>query len=427
MSWSRRQKRLALLVSLGLLALWLTHIYTSSNEPVLQPEEVLPPGRWHFQASQLAEAPDGDELARVLSLPYVSGKSSAPSAQGVVRHLPESAYEGVNLYVSGHGPEAILMDMDGKRIHSWTLPFEEAFPHKEPTVETPFFRRAYLYPGGDLLVLYQGGGIIKLDRQSRLVWATDLPFYNHLSLKQDGTIVSIAKSARLIPAVRPAEPVLEDSIVTLNPDGEVLSRVSLLECFANSPFADLIHPLPAHADIFHTNTVFPIEETGEPLRSVWRQGDLLVSLREVDIIALVDPVALTVRSAWRGPWVAQHQPVRLPEATILLFDNRGGSSGSRILEFDPLAERIVWEFSGNDGRNLSSPEAGSCQRLPNGNTLITDSEAGRALEISPDSETVWEFVSPHRTGSRRQLIATLFEVVRIPSASLEFLPQQTAD
>jgi hypothetical protein len=426
MSWSRRHTRLALLMSLGLMAVGLTQIYNSSNESDLQPEEIQPPGRWHFQASQLAAAPDGDELARVLSLPYVSGSSSAPSRQGVVRHRP-GAYDGVNLYVSGHGPEAILMDMDGKRIHSWTLPFEEAFPHKEPTVETPFFRRAYLYPGGDLLALYQGGGIIKLDRQSRLVWATDLPFYNHLSVKQDGNIVSIAKSARLIQAVRPAEPVLEDSIVTLSPDGEVLSRISLLECFANSPFADLIHPLPSHADIFHTNTVFSIEETGGPARTVWHQGDLLVSLREVDIIALVDPVALTVRSAWRGPWVAQHQPVPLPEATILLFDNRGGSTGSRILEFDPLAEQIVWEFSGNDGDNLSSPEAGSCQRLPNGNTLITDSEAGRALEISPASEKVWEFVSPHRAGPRRELVATLFEVVRIPSASLEFLPERATD
>jgi hypothetical protein len=131
--------------------------------------------------------------------------------------------------------------------------------------------------------------------------------------------------------------------VTLSPNGEVLSRVCLLQCFVNSPFADLIHPLPAHADIFHTNTVFPIEETSEPALPVWRQGDLLVSLREVDIVALVDPVALTVRSAWRGPWVAQHQPVPLPKATILLFDHRGGSSGSRILEFDPLAARIVWE------------------------------------------------------------------------------------
>jgi len=76
---------------------------------------------------------------------------------------------------------------------------------------------------------------------------------------------------------------------------------------------------------------------------------------------------------------------------------------------------------------LYSPEAGSCQRLPNGNTLITDSEKGRALEITAEKQPVWEFVSPHRAGTRGELVATLFEVVRISTSELEFLSAGNTD
>jgi hypothetical protein len=37
---------------------------------------------------------------------------------------------------------------------------------------------------------------------------------------------------------------------------------------------------------------------------------------------------------------------------------------------------------------------GAQQRLPNGNTLITESEAGRLLEVTADGEVVWEYINP---------------------------------
>jgi len=92
-----------------------------------------------------------------------------------------------------------------------------------------------------------------------------------------------------------------------------------------------------------------------------------------------------------------------------------------VLEFDVTTDEIVWEYYGDDADPLASPEAGSCQRLANGNTLITDSERGRAIEIAPDGARAWVFVSPHRAGRRGELIATLFDVVRYPTSELRFL------
>ena len=35
------------------------------------------------------------------------------------------------------------------------------------------------------------------------------------------------------------------------------------------------------------------------------------------------------------------------------------------------------------------------QRLPNGNTLITEGSDGRVFEVTPEHEIVWEFISPY--------------------------------
>jgi hypothetical protein len=52
--------------------------------------------------------------------------------------------------------------------------------------------------------------------------------------------------------------------------------------------------------------------------------------------------------------------------------------------------------------------------------LITESERGRAFEITPAGEVVWEFVSPHRGGRNSELVATLFELVRLDFNEVPF-------
>jgi hypothetical protein len=37
---------------------------------------------------------------------------------------------------------------------------------------------------------------------------------------------------------------------------------------------------------------------------------------------------------------------------------------------------------------------GNAQRLPNGNTLITESAFGRFFEVTREGEIVWEYVNP---------------------------------
>jgi hypothetical protein len=54
---------------------------------------------------------------------------------------------------------------------------------------------------------------------------------------------------------------------------------------------------------------------------------------------------------------------------------------------------------------------GGAQRLPNGNTLITESDKGRAFEVTREGEIVWDFYNPD-TGSegRTGIIYRFFRI-----------------
>ena len=57
----------------------------------------------------------------------------------------------------------------------------------------------------------------------------------------------------------------------------------------------------------------------------------------------------------------------------------------------------VWEYSiaGLPGFLFYSTFVSSAQRLPNGNTLITEGVVGRVFEVTPGNEIVWEYLNPH--------------------------------
>jgi hypothetical protein len=147
---------------------------------------------------------------------------------------------------------------------------------------------------------------------------------------------------------------------------------------------------------------------------IFKKGNVLVSIRNLDVIAIVDMERGVVVWALSGMWRLQHDPQLLPSGNMLVFDNRGQRGMSGVLEFDPLTQEIVWAYRGNETNGFYSAGCGTNQRLPNGNTLITESFGGRAFEVTPEREIVWEYVSPHRAGDADELVAVLLDVVRIP-------------
>ena len=58
----------------------------------------------------------------------------------------------------------------------------------------------------------------------------------------------------------------------------------------------------------------------------------------------------------------------------------------------------VWTYSERSEGSFFSPIVSSVQRLPNGNTLIGEGSTGRAFEVTPAGEIVWEYVNPVDAG-----------------------------
>ena len=183
--------------------------------------------------------------------------------------------------------------------------------------------------------------------------------------------------------------------------------------------------------------------------------NILWSSRQANLIVIIDREGAVV---WRmgpdyqdspalrelGQIIGQHHPHIIPQGlpgagNLLVFDN-GGAAGydspnpgaptgrnaavrfhSRVLEINPVTFEKVWEYSlSGQGRFLFfSHYVSSVQRLPNGNTLITEGADGRIFEVTPEDEIVWEYVSPF-FGTERGLTNRIYRAHRVP---YDWVPQ----
>ena len=60
--------------------------------------------------------------------------------------------------------------------------------------------------------------------------------------------------------------------------------------------------------------------------------------------------------------------------------------------FEPAGPN--WQYKATPPTSFYTPQVGSAQRLPNGNTLICEGTKGRFFEIGSDSVLLWKYISP---------------------------------
>jgi hypothetical protein len=349
--------------------------------------------------------------------------------RGVTVYDPKQAQNGYTLYTSGHDNKAFLITMDGTVVREWYMPYSRVWDAssavKKPLPDTHiYFRKAKLYPNGDLLVVYDGVddtphgyGLVKLNRHSEIIWKYLQHVHHDVDVAPDGTIYALTHEIRNNtypnhPHLKP--PRIDDFLVQIAADdGTELRKISLLDSLIQSRYRRILNQLPGYlnqtGDYLHTNAVNYIDAATATHFEFATAGQILLSMREPGLIAVLDPDTEKVVWAIRGPWVAQHDPDLLPNGHMLLFDNQGrydseGQDKSRVIEFDPHTYKIVWEYTGDGKKPLHSTLRSAQERLPNGNTLITESEGGRLIEVTPNGEIVWEYVNPVRGGQQGNLI-----------------------
>ena len=404
---------------LGFVALLLA----ACGERTPEERPVERPGFW-FEAR--AEPELEARQRELAALGYSDGYVPTGGATGVIVNDPERAQAGLNLYSSGHGPEAFLMDMQGNVLHRWSVPYG-SLPGAPPMEHESQigWRRVRLLDDGSLLAMHGGLTLAKLDRDSRVLWVHPGREHHDLEVQGDGRIVTLTRRARIVPELNDDLVCIEDFLTVLSPEGEVQDELSLVEALARTSWfarAREIGRRPERAqrltmdglealDILHPNSVQVLDGTHP--NPAFAAGNVLVCLRELNAVASFD--LRRRRAVWyrEGAWLAPHDARLLPDGRLTLFDNMGHRGYSQVLEVDAISGEERWSYRGDPPESFFSMFCGVARRLSGGNTLVTESCNGRALEVTPEGEVVWAFRSPHRAGEHGELVAVLFEVERV--------------
>ncbi|MDH5755340.1 MAG: arylsulfotransferase family protein [Nitrospinota bacterium] len=365
---------------------------------------------------------------------------------GVVTHNPARAYNGYTMVTNAAFSGAWLLDMKGEIVHQWKAPFRKVWP-KAPHVDMPvkeeliYWRRAWLYPNGDVLAIYEangdtpwGYGLAKLDKDSNVLWSFAERTHHDMFVDEEGKIYLLThrilkNPPRYMNFVE--APYIDDSIVILSPEGKELDRISIVEAYHRSIFMNDLYMLAFgrqyDGNFLHVNTVKVIPQKMDGVLPFLKKGYITIASRNLNIAGVIDPKEKKL--VWRqtGSWIFLHDPEFTMDGTVILFDNYGDymrSGTSRVIEYNPLDMSIVWEWHGQEDRPLHSQLRGFKQILPNGNLLVTEADSGRLLEVTRDKEIVWEYINPERkTSNGRMSIAVLSGARRFTPDQLPFLDE----
>lgn len=350
--------------------------------------------------------------------PTPSQSPGTPAWASDVQRIDEPAktFDGFTLYAcadnEGEGADAYLIDMNGQPVYRWSVPqwrlrlYQPSLTGQPRKVHNfkPCFYGLQLESNGDLLVVSHGAppvagsSLMKLDKDSQIIWQYPAPIHHDVAVDERGTIYAVqAELLTELPAglEKVPTPCLSDQLVLLSPDGTPLREpISLLAALRNSPFALLLESPggereSGESDLLHTNFVQVLSPALTTKFPAFKAGQVLVSMRNLNTIGVLDLDTSSFVWAATGPWRAQHDAQFLDNGHLLLFDNRGDSAGSRVLEYDPQTQAFPWSYAGRGDRTFYSSERGMSQRLPNGNTLIVDSEEGKIMEVSRERQLVW--------------------------------------
>jgi len=340
-----------------------------------------------------------------------------PSLDGVVILNRYKCDDGYRLYSSRMTEQAHLIDIDGREVHSWTYPQGESWHYAE------------MLPNGHLVAIIKEsenrypGMIIELDWNSRLVWKADVMAHHDFDRLDNGNTLVVCREYVQNEAIRPGQ-LKSDVIIELTPDNKVVWEWHG-DRHVKKDIAGLVSvkfPLE-YTDILHTNTVESLPDGPASRKdSRFKAGNVLFSALHINTIGVIDKDSGRVVWAW-GPGVlsSQHMPTMLPNGHILVYDNGREFERTRIIELEPVTEKIVWEYQGDPPESFYSRTRGSNQRLPNGNTFIAESDSGRLFEVTPAGEIVWEFLNPYRHPSRAPERQPLYRAICYPRETVDRL------
>lgn len=368
---------------------------------------------------------DDERIERLRSLGYLDTTGLPRQEAGGGARILDSkrASPGYTLVVYAGTCTAQLLSLGGELIRSWKDEGCHRWEHAE------------LLEEGDLVVvgarldedkvadpIQSGRYVQRLAWDGNVVWRREINAHHDVSVTPDGKLLTLVLNRRRIPAIDPDNDVADDVLTMLSADGKIVESVSLYDVLSSSKVPFTFQRAGGGGqgehmviDLLHSNSLrwagVPALEGVSP---IYGRNAVVVTSRHQDAVMIIDWPSRQLLWHWgRGVLSGPHEATVLDNGNILVFDNGLSREWSRVLEFNPLAPTKLVQFAPG-GSGFFSRVMGSCQRLQNGNTLVVNSEAAAAFELTPQGLPAWTFEGTQATpdGHRVKII----RMRRIPTA-----------
>jgi hypothetical protein len=383
----------AILFVIGLSG--LTYLYgVASARFELFPYQFVYEGWLAGKALRKALSEELNHLPGVLSV-EASAPSPVPPKSGdasVGELLLVTGWPGVLMdRCPDFGCLAYIMDRQGKIHHVW--PIQPDGPWGDTTEMSGFTRienfypsSLHLYDNGDLLVSYQGRdmypygvGLAMYDKAGKILWKKELLTHHLVSVDAGGRIY--APAHRIIDGpfqIGDTKEQLEcdenriydDIIYVIDPDGTVIDEISILQSLSDSGLYGLIHMTEEPCDPIHLNGVRALAVEDAPEYPELAAGDLLVSMRNINSLAVIDPSTKRV-------------------------GGRAEQGGTRLVSINMASRTAETVFPLPDGPSLDffTRIAGNFDlNAERRRALVVLSMQGRIVEIDlRTGEVIWEY------------------------------------
>lgn len=288
----------------------------------------------------------------------------------------ERACPGFTLFAPQSGGGKIyLIDIDGKVIHTWQMPYAPGNYGYLTDRGNLFYNGKTAEDSGRFISgkPWKGGAALEADWNGRVLWEVRHADHHHDGIRlRNGNVLLLclaqlpreiaAKVQGGMPGTEQNGEIYADYLVEMTTHGHVVWEWRTWDHL--DPETDRITAIQERREEWtHGNGIAELPN-----------GDIVVSFRTISTVIIVERKTGTI--VWKlgaPPLCGQHAPTPLPNGNILLFDNGPHRLDhplpfSRVIEIEPATKEIVWKYQEGIEIDFFSPRISNAQRLPNGRT-----------------------------------------------------------
>lgn len=366
---------------------------------------------------------------------------------GVIKNT-EKAFPGYTLFAPKHFTKIYLMDNDGMIVNEWKSEYEPG--QSVYLLDNGNMLHCCLTKNKAFIGGGEGGRLEEFDWDGNLVWEywlsddanlmhhdiAPMPNGNVLAMVVEHKSIEEAVQAGFDPRGIRDGKLFPDYIVEIEKTGPKSGRIVWEWHVWDHLIQDFDKTKDNYGDVAVNSGKVDPNGSGRGTKAFWNHFNSIDYNAELDQIVLscrgnseiwIIDHGITTEEA-RGPkgdllyrWgnpstyqqngqqtlFQQHDSQWIPNdypgaGNILVFNNGLGRGHSSVDELEIATNRdgsygktkVVWSYTDPDPSTFFSQEISGAHRLPNGNTLICAGVHGTLFEVTPEGETVWEYVNP---------------------------------